>query len=327
LDYVEGFLFDEPLVLVGEDGAKWGPGQKSAFQVEGKVWVNNHAHVLRPKHDRLLDRFLIEILNEADLKPYITGVTVPKLNQAKLRSIEIPLPPLEVQKEIVAEIEGYQKVIDGARAVLDNYRPHIPIHPDWPMVKLAEVCDAVTDGDHLPPPKAHSGVPFITISNINDGDSIDFSDTFYVPQEYYDGLASTRRPQRNDVLYAVTGSYGISTLVDFDAEFCFQRHIALLRPSKTILPQYLFSLMRSDHVRLQADSLATGMAQKTVSLKVLRSFTIPLPPLPDQERIVAEIEAEKRLVAGNWELVERFEKKIQTTLARVWGEDTGDKPK
>ena len=58
---------------------------------------------------------------------------------SKLKEHEIPLPPLEVQKEIVAEIEGYQKVINGARAVLDNYRPHIPIHPDWPMVELGEV--------------------------------------------------------------------------------------------------------------------------------------------------------------------------------------------
>ena len=62
--------------------------------------------------------------------------------QRDLREFQIPLPPLEVQKEIVAEIEGYQKVIDGARAVLDNYRPHIPIHPDWPMVELGEICDS-----------------------------------------------------------------------------------------------------------------------------------------------------------------------------------------
>ena len=54
--------------------------------------------------------------------------------------IQIPLPPLEVQKEIVAEIEGYQKVINGARAVLDNYRPHIPIHPDWPKRELGQPC-------------------------------------------------------------------------------------------------------------------------------------------------------------------------------------------
>jgi restriction endonuclease S subunit len=156
LDYVEGYLFDEPLVLVGEDGAKWGPGEKSAFPAEGKVWVNNHAHVLRPKRDRLMDRFLIEILNEADLMPYVTGVTVPKLNQEKLRNILIPLPPLEVQMEIVAEIEGYQKVIDGARTVLDNYHPHIPIHPDWPTVVIGEICE-VRSGVHPVAPLTNIG--------------------------------------------------------------------------------------------------------------------------------------------------------------------------
>ena len=118
LDYIDAYLFDEPLVLVGEDGAKWGPGEQSAFPVKGRIWVNNHAHVLRPRRDRLLDRFLIEVLNEVDLAPYITGVTVPKLNQKKLKSIQIPLPPLDVQKEIVAEIEGYQKDIDANRDLI-----------------------------------------------------------------------------------------------------------------------------------------------------------------------------------------------------------------
>ena len=85
LDYVDGYLFDEPLVLVGEDGAKWGSGEKSSFMVESKVWVNNHAHVLRPMHERLNDKYLTGILNQMDLTPYTTGVTVPKLNQARLQ--------------------------------------------------------------------------------------------------------------------------------------------------------------------------------------------------------------------------------------------------
>ena len=67
-----------------------------------------------------------------------------------VEDFQIPLPPLEVQQEIVAEIEGYQKVIDGARAVLDNYRPHIPIHPDWPMVELGEVCEIIQYGLSVP---------------------------------------------------------------------------------------------------------------------------------------------------------------------------------
>ena len=92
LDYVEGYLFDEPLVLVGEDGAKWEAGENTAFAVDGKCWVNNHAHVLRPDRGMLLDSWLIYYLNQSDLTPFITGLTVPKLNQGKLREIPIPLP-------------------------------------------------------------------------------------------------------------------------------------------------------------------------------------------------------------------------------------------
>ena len=65
----------------------------------------------------------------------------PSLRLTEIGSIEVPLPPLEVQKEIVAEIEGYQKVIDGARSVVDNYRPHIALDPDWPMVPIEEACE------------------------------------------------------------------------------------------------------------------------------------------------------------------------------------------
>ena len=91
-----------------------------------------------------------------DLTLYITDdVTVPKLNQAKLKSIRIPLPPLEVQREIISEIEGYQRVIDGARAVVENYRPHIAVDPEWPMVELGALCkiggNITKDVDHLRP--------------------------------------------------------------------------------------------------------------------------------------------------------------------------------
>ena len=120
LDHVDGYIFDEPLVLVGEDGAKWGKGEPSAYAISGKTWVNNHAHVLRPDRNQVLDAYLIAVLIHTDLTSSVTGLTVPKLNQQKLREVQIPLPPLEVQREIVAEIEDYQKVIDEARKTIYN---------------------------------------------------------------------------------------------------------------------------------------------------------------------------------------------------------------
>lgn len=231
----------------------------------------------------------------------------------------IPLPPLEVQHQIVAEIEGYQKIIDGARQVLDNYKPHIVVSPDWEEKRLSEITECISDGDHQAPPKSDEGVPFVTISNIDDQNRLDFTKTFFVPQTYFDQLGPTRRPQRNDTLYSVTGSFGIPVLVDSDKQFCFQRHIALLRPSSAVNAQYLYFFMASPLAFQQAEKTATGVAQKTVSLGSLRNFKIPLPDLATQRAIVTEIEAEQALVAANRELIDRMEAKIKAAINRVWG--------
>lgn len=103
-DYVSDYLFDEDLLLLGEDGAKWGKGEDSAFCIHGKTWVNNHAHVLRTLQN--IDMFyLCYVLIILDLTPYITGTTVPKLNQLNMSQITIPLPPIKEQKKIVDKIE------------------------------------------------------------------------------------------------------------------------------------------------------------------------------------------------------------------------------
>jgi len=118
VDYVDDYIFDEKLVLIGEDGAKWDVGEKTAFIAEGKYWVNNHAHVLRPNRNKILDEVLTAYINSIDLMPYITGVTVPKLNQEKMRSIKIPLPPLEVQKQLVVEMEEQEKIIEANKKLI-----------------------------------------------------------------------------------------------------------------------------------------------------------------------------------------------------------------
>lgn len=105
LDYVEGFIFDEPLVLVGEDGAKWESGAATAFPISGKVWVNNHAHVLRPHRKVVQDSWLVYFLTHSDLSEFVSGLTVPKLNQGRLREIPIPVPTVPEQERIVGILD------------------------------------------------------------------------------------------------------------------------------------------------------------------------------------------------------------------------------
>ena len=125
LDYVADYLFDEPLVLVGEDGAKWSDGEYTAYSISGKTWVNNHAHVLRPNRMRVLDQFLVTLLVQADLSPFTTGITVPKLNQARLRGIPLQLPPLEIQQSIVTELQAEQALVAANRKLIDRFEQKV----------------------------------------------------------------------------------------------------------------------------------------------------------------------------------------------------------
>lgn len=114
VDHVASYLFDEPLVLVGEDGAKWAAGERTAFSITGKTWVNNHAHVLRPDRSVVLDAYLVAYLTNADLSPFITGLTVPKLNQQNLRSILVPLPSVEAQDRLMATLAVQSAAVEQA---------------------------------------------------------------------------------------------------------------------------------------------------------------------------------------------------------------------
>ena len=161
------------------------------------------------------------------------------------------------------------------------------IPESWKWVRLLDVCKTVADGDHQAPPQVPSGIPFLVISNISKG-NLDFSNTRYVTQEYFDSLAYDRIAESNDILFSVTGSYGIPVIVDCEQKFCFQRHIALIKGMINI--NYLWLLLGSPVVKAQCDKVATGTAQKTVGLKSLKSIVVPLPPLVEQKRIVEKLE-------------------------------------
>ena len=243
------------------------------------------------------------------------------LNIPILKNIRIPLPPLEVQKEIVAEIEGYQKVINGARAVLDHYRPHIHIHPDWPMVELGEICAIKSGGTPDRSNEAYweGDIPWVTTTLIDYG-VIDRANEFITAE----GLrnSATWVVPKGAVLMAMYGqgvTRGRVAILGIDAAVNQACAVFQLK-GDTIDNEYLFRILQSCYEDLRKVSDARGGNQSNLSAQVLKNYSIPLPPLATQQAIVAEIEAEQALVAANRELITRFEKKIQATLARVWGE-------
>jgi len=152
----------------------------------------------------------------------------------------------------------------------------------WEWCRLEDFVYAVTDGDHLPPPQSKSGIPFLVISDVNTG-VINFDKARFVPDSYYDSLPTIRKASIHDILFTVTGSYGIVIPVETKERFCFQRHIGLIKTIES--HEWLVFVLQSRYVQAYCDKVATGTAQKTVSLGALRDLPIPIPPRKEQERI------------------------------------------
>ena len=176
---------------------------------------------------------------------------------------------------------------------------------EWKKVKLKDCCHSISDGDHLPPPKSNSGVPFVTIANIDATNHIDFGNTMFVPLEYYNNLNDIRKAKCNDILYSVVGSFGKPVLIKENIPFAFQRHIAILRPNNEIADsRFLYYVMLTRDFFMQADTVAIGAAQRTISLTALRNMEAKLPSMETQYRIA-------NILSRYDSLIENYQKQIK----------------
>lgn len=202
------------------------------------------------------------------------------------------------QKEIVMEIEGYQKVIDGAHAVVDNYRPNIPIDSDWPVVKLGNAIFL------------EYGKPLKT------GDRIDGDFPVYGSN----GIVGYHNEYLVEGPAIIVGRKGSAGAINYSESPCYPIDTTFyvqIRDRGNIDLNYCYYQLRMlDLDKINTQTGVPGLNRNDAYQKI-----IPLPPIATQQAIVAEIEAEQALVEANRELITRFEKKIQDVLSRVWGED------
>ena len=204
-------------MLLGEDGAKWGAGENSAYIINGKSWVNNHAHALRPKRDLLVDELLVYYLNYSNLLSYITGVTVPKLNQEKMRSIEIPIGPVKEQQSIVdyldsafAKIDAMkanaEKALNEAKALFQaSLKEMLEPKEGWEEKTMDDVC-VLSQGLAINSKTKHllvekSSIPLLRIKDMKDGTREVFVDDVNYPPKC---LAHP-----DELIYTRTGTLGL----------------------------------------------------------------------------------------------------------------------
>ena len=303
-------LKENDILIVRSNGSKALVGRSMLVPaVTGAVSYSGFVIRVRITRDSVDPTFVLHFLKSPDTRDRLTlsggGANISNINQQSLSTLRIPVPPLAEQQRIVGILDeafegiatakaNAEKNLQNARALFESHLQSV-FAEAWhtcTLVTLSDLATDISDGDHMPPPKAETGVPFITIGNIiKNTRTIDFADTFMVPDKYFRGLKASKRPKAGDVLYTVTGSFGIPVILRDSKEFCFQRHIGLVRPKPETNSDWLYYLLLSPQVFTQAAEGATGTAQKTVSLRVLRNFQVPRVAIDHQIKDASKLAA------------------------------------
>jgi type I restriction enzyme M protein len=309
-------------VLMVKDGATTG---KIGFYRGGfdKCSVNEHVYILRSGVE-IIPTLLFHMLRSSSfqkiLQPYIKGIIGGV--SSEIKEIEIPLPPIEVQEEIVRELEQYQKIIDGAKQVVDNYKPVIDIDPSWEMKELGEVCEVNPKKSEISNLNEKTIVSFVPMSDVNEN-QISFTPTqTKLIEEVYTGYTYFRD---DDVLIAkVTpcfenGKGGICRNLVNGIGFGSSEYY-VIRPNENILATWIYCFLMSDDFRKRGLSSMTGTGGlKRVPKDVLEKFIIPISPIEVQEEIVRELEQQQAIIKGNRQLIEIYTQKIQDRINKIWG--------
>lgn len=276
---------------------------------EGKFALANLLVALLPSNPEIcFAKYLYHLLmarKDELFVPLMLGTANVSLKERDIAEVEIPLPSLAEQRHIVARIEELAAQINEARALRNkslqetealahatSERAFQQLAAQHGVSPIERFCTTVTDGDHNTPPFSEEGIRFIFVGNVSSG-KLHFDSAKHVTSEYFHALKPQRVPKRGDILFSAVGAtLGVPAVVDSDEPFCFQRHIAILKPDLQRLDsRFAWHMLKSRTAFSQAWASTTGSAQPTIPLKAIRALPIPAAPLAEQRRIVAELDA------------------------------------
>ncbi|MBK7851566.1 MAG: restriction endonuclease subunit S [Bacteroidetes bacterium] len=342
VDYVSDFLFDEELVLIGEDGAPFfEPIKDVSFIIQGKSWVNNHAHVLRCDKNRITPKFLMHWLNVVDYANHIKGSTRDKLNQKDLGGIEVYSPILSEQLTIANYLDHQTQKIDRLiankkaqaeklkelrqieinNAVTKGLNPNaelkdsgidwlgkIPKH--WAVKRLKNVSEKITDGEHIAPNFTDSGMPFLSAKDVRENEIL-FEEDKFVSE--IDGLSFRQRcnPERGDALIVSRGAtVGRVSIVKTDRIFCLRGSVILIKPTNKINSEFLFYALTNPKIQENLYQTSQSSAQQAIYLVNISFLKLAIPPIEEQ------IEISKVLV-DKTKLIDNLIKNIETQIEKL----------
>jgi type I restriction enzyme, S subunit len=302
VDYVNDYLFDEELILLGEDGENiLSRNCPLAFRVSGKIWVNNHAHVLRPKSGVDIG-FLTEYLESVDYAQYNTGTAQPKLNKLVCSIIPVLSPPLEEQRAIAGALSEMDALIASLgeliakkrglkqatmQQLLTGKRRLTGYSGEWETRGLGKLCRSIVDGTHFTPEYVDDGVPFYSVENVT---SDDFTNTKFISISEHEQLIRRCKPEKGDILLTRIGSIGDTKFIDWDVNASIYVSLALLKVSEYVDAQYLYCYTKSHQfIKNIEDRSLLNAAPRKINMGEIASVPISLPPTRDEQAAIAAV--------------------------------------
>lgn len=306
-DYVHDYIFDGRYLLLGEDGGKWNAKENSAYIVEGKIWVNNHAHILQFKNN-IIDSYICYYLNYSDLMEYITGSIVPKLTQAKMRKIEIPIPPLTEQRDIAAELDAVQKMIEGYKAqladldtlaqsiFLDMFGDPITNPKGWEKEYLSNICVELSTGPFgsmlHKTDYQEDGIPTINPQDIK-SNKIKIDNIAKVSQEKAKVLFRYSLKE-NDIILARRGDLSKCAVITSKENGWLCGTGSFFLRLKNLLPIIFYHQYTTDSIQKYLNNKSAGATMPNLNQGILSQLLIAIPPLPLQQQFAERVEAIER---------------------------------
>jgi type I restriction enzyme M protein len=303
-------------------------GLGKLFLNDFDVCISQDSQGLILKKQFVVPEFLLYILSHKVqiFKTTSQGSTIQGVTKSQLSSLEIPLPPLEIQRQIVAEIEGYQCIIDGARQVVENWKPNIELELEeerkkagveaWEITKLNDLCDVVRGSSPRPKhdKRFYNGpIPRLMVADVT-------RDGMYVTPQIdsltEEGAKQSRWMKKGDLIMAVSGQPGLCGILSVDA--CIHDGFAGFRNLKNemILTEFAYYYLMSQ--RSANNSQSVGAIFLNLNTDQLRKFEIPVPPINIQRTIIEHIETEREIIESNRKLVDLYNAKIKKAIERVW---------
>ena len=314
---IENFEHEVGVTVLSAIGANCG----KVFFPEERFTAIKNTITFTPDRAKILPKYLFCVLSENKFP--VRGAGQPFMSKGDVQKYTIPLPPLEIQEQIVAELDGYAGIITGAKQIAQNWKPKIEIDPEWEKVKLGEAVDFVGGyafkSEELKKEKSSDvDLPVIKIGNVGRNGDVEIEDAQYYPN---DKSLAKFLVYKDDIVIAMTGAtVGKVAVSKFDNLLLNQR-VGLVRPDEQKLSKYfLKSVLFSNYFYEYCQITAGGGAQGNISPSQIKDFEIPLPPLATQKQIVEKIEAERTLVEATKKLIEIYEQKTKDTLAKLWEE-------